>query len=81
MFVDVALDICLVRRLRRDILERDRSLTSVLSQYEGTVRPMFFEFIEPTKMFADIIVPRGGENPNALDVLHSHLMRLLSVGG
>jgi len=78
IFVDVALDICLVRRCRRDIQERARSLDSVLSQYENTVRPMYFEFIEPTKTHADIIVPRGGENSSALNVLHSHLDRLLS---
>lgn len=78
IFVDVSLDTCLVRRLRRDIQERGRSLDSVLSQYEGTVRPMFFEFIEPTKEHADIIVPRGGENLSALNVLHSYLDRILS---
>ncbi len=78
IFVDVALDICLVRRCRRDIQERARSLDSVLSQYENTVRPMYFEFIEPTKTHADIIVPRGGENSSALNVLHGHLDRLLS---
>lgn len=78
IFVDVPLDTCLARRLRRDIQERGRSLDSVLTQYELTVRPMFFEFIEPTKSHADIIVPRGGENLSALNVLHSHLDRILS---
>ena len=79
IFVDVSLDTCLVRRLRRDIHERGRSLESVLAQYENTVRPMFFEFIEPTKAHADIIVPRGGENLSALNVLYNHLDRLLST--
>lgn len=78
IFVDVPLDICLSRRLRRDIQQRGRSLDSVLFQYESTVRPMYFEFIEPTKHHADLIVPRGGENQNALDVLHSHLQTILS---
>ena len=79
VFVDVSLDTCLARRLRRDIHERGRSLESVLAQYEDTVRPMFFEFIEPTKEHADIIVPRGGENLSALNVLHNHLDRVLSL--
>ena len=78
IFVDVSLDVCLTRRLRRDIQERGRSLESVLSQYEKTVRPMFFEFIDPSKDHADLIVPRGGANENALAVLHSHLENVLS---
>lgn len=81
VFVDVPLDICLTRRLRRDIQERGRSLDSVLTQYETTVRPMFFEFIEPSKAQADIIVPRGGENVHALNVLLTHLEFVLSTGG
>jgi uridine kinase len=78
IFVDVPMDICLSRRLRRDIEERSRTLDSVLSQYHATVRPMFFEFIDPSKEHADIIVPRGGENRNALNVLHTYLDRLLA---
>lgn len=78
IFVDVPLDICLSRRLRRDLEERGRSLDSVLCQYHSTVRPMFFEYIDPSKEFADIIVPRGGENQNALVVLQNHLDRVLS---
>ena len=77
VFVDVDLDICLLRRLRRDIELRGRSLDSVLNQYESTVRPMFFQFVEPTKSHADIIVPRGGDNVNALNVLESHLASIL----
>ncbi len=79
VFVDVPLDICLTRRLRRDIQERGRSLDSVLTQYENTVRPMFFQFIEPSKAQADIIVPRGGENAHALNVLLTHLEFILST--
>jgi len=78
IFVDVPMDICLSRRLRRDIVERGRTLDSVLSQYHSTVRPMFFEFIDPSKEHADIIVPRGGENRNALNVLHTYLDRMLA---
>lgn len=77
IFIDVPLDICLSRRLRRDIQQRGRSLDSVLSQYESTVRPMYFQFIEPTKKHADLIVPRGGENQTALNVLHNHLRSIL----
>jgi uridine kinase len=78
IFVDVPLDICLSRRLRRDIVERGRSLDSVLTQYHNTVRPMFFRYIEPSKSHADIIVPRGGENENALNVLFNHLDQLVA---
>lgn len=77
IFVDVPLDICLIRRLRRDMIERGRSLDSILDQYETTVRPMYYRFIEPTKRHADIIVPRGGDNENALDVLFRYLNHLL----
>lgn len=77
VFVDVPMDICLSRRLRRDIVDRGRSLDSVLTQYHQTVRPMFFQFIEPSKSHADIIVPRGGENETALEVLYNHLDQLL----
>lgn len=77
IFVDVPLDVCLTRRIRRDTTERNRSVESVLQQYERTVRPMYFQFIEPSKTHADIIVPRGGENRNALDVVHNHLDQIL----
>lgn len=77
IYVDVPLDICLSRRLRRDMVERGRSLDSVLSQYHETVRPMFYQYIDPSKEHADIIVPRGGENLNALDVLENHVDRIL----
>ena len=77
VFVDVPLDICLIRRCRRDIADRGRTMESVLTQYENTVRPMFFEFIGPTRDSADIIVPGGGANEAAADVLFSHLERLV----
>ena len=71
IFVDTDDDIRLLRRLRRDIMERERSLDSVLSQYERFVRPMHLEFVEPTKRYADIIIPHGGENTVALDMVDS----------
>lgn len=77
IFVDTALDICLLRRLRRDIIQRGRSLDSVMDQYEHTVRPMYFQFVEPSKRYADIIVPRGGENKIALDMILAKMRELL----
>ncbi|MGL5290878.1 MAG: uridine kinase [Vibrionaceae bacterium] len=77
IFMDTPLDICLMRRMQRDILERGRSLESVIEQYQKTVRPMFMQFIEPSKQYADIIVPRGGKNRIAIDVLKAHISRLL----
>ncbi|MGV3345098.1 uridine kinase [Enterobacteriaceae bacterium LUAb1] len=69
IFVDTPLDICLMRRMKRDINERGRSMDSVMAQYQQTVRPMFLQFIEPSKQYADIIVPRGGKNRIAIDIL------------
>lgn len=77
IFMDTSLDICLMRRLRRDILERKRSLESILDQYQNTVRPMYLQFIEPSKKYADIIVPRGGENRIAIDMIKAKMRELL----
>ena len=77
IFMDAPLDICLVRRLKRDLLERGRSLESILEQYQKTVRPMFLQFIEPSKRYADIIVPRGGENRIAIDMIKAKMRELL----
>lgn len=79
IFMDTPLDICLIRRLRRDIIERDRSLESILEQYQKTVRPMYMQFIEPSKRYADIIVPRGGENRIAIDMIQAKMRELLGV--
>lgn len=79
IFMDTPLDICLLRRMRRDIVERERSLESVLIQYQETVRPMYFQFIEPSKRYADIIVPRGGENRIAIDMIQAKMRELLVV--
>lgn len=78
IFMETSLDICLIRRLRRDINERGRSLDSVLKQYEETVRPMYMQFIEPSKRYADLIVPRGGGNRIAIDLIKAKMRELLS---
>ncbi|MBD1557970.1 uridine kinase [Vibrio sp. S9_S30] len=77
VFMDTPLDICLLRRVKRDVEDRGRSMESVLKQYQDTVRPMFMQFIEPSKQYADIIVPRGGKNRIAIDVLKAHIAKLL----
>lgn len=79
IFMDTPLDICLLRRLQRDILERGRTMDSVMDQYKKTVRPMFLQFIEPSKQYADIIVPRGGKNRIAVDVLKAHISKLIKA--
>ncbi|MEX0624593.1 uridine kinase [Saccharospirillum sp.] len=77
VFMDTPLDICLLRRLQRDITERGRTVESIIEQYKRTVRPMFLEFIEPTKQFADIIVPRGGKNRVAIEMLKARILQML----
>ena len=69
IFVDTDADIRFIRRLRRDMGERGRSLDSVVQQYMATVRPMHLEFVEPSKRYADIIVPRGGDNRVAMETI------------
>ena len=69
IFVDTDGDVRLLRRLQRDISERGRDLDGVLNQYEKFVRPMHLEFVEPSKRYADIIIPRGGENLIALEMV------------
>lgn len=69
IFVDTPDDIRFIRRLQRDIKERGRTVDSVIEQYLTVVRPGHYEFIEPTKQYADIIIPEGGNNENALNVL------------
>lgn len=80
VFVDTDSDIRLARRLKRDISERGRDLEGVLKQYSKFVKPSFEHYIEPTMTYADIIVPRGGENDVAINliVLHVHT-QLLAV--
>jgi len=77
IFVDTDADIRLIRRIKRDIAERGRTLENVVAQYEATVRPMHLEFVEPSKRYADLIVPEGGENTVALEFLFARLNALL----
>jgi uridine kinase len=81
VFVDTPDDIRFIRRLTRDIKERGRTLDSVIEQYLTVVRPGHYEFVEPTKQFADIIIPEGGANERALDVLVRFINSVLSAPG
>ncbi len=77
LFVDTDQDICFIRRLLRDVTERGRTVESVIDQYLRTVRPSFIEFVEPTKRFADVIIPEGGLNTVASDMVIARLKALL----
>jgi len=79
IFMSTPLDVCLTRRLKRDVVERHRSFESVVHQYETTVRPMYLQFIEPSSRYADIIVPRGGENRIAIDMIQAKMRELLAT--
>lgn len=78
IFVDAPLDICFIRRLQRDMIERGRTMDSVITQYRKTVRPMFLQFIEPSKQYADVIVPKGGKNRIAINILKAQIKQLLA---
>ncbi len=78
LYVDTDQDICFIRRLLRDVTERGRTVESVIDQYLRTVRPSFIEFVEPTKRFADVIIPEGGLNTVASDMVIARLKALLS---
>lgn len=77
VYVDTDADVRLVRRLRRDVEERGRTVQSVLEQYETSVRPMHLQFIEPSKRYADIIIPEGGYNRVAVDLLKTKIASIL----
>ena len=79
LFVDTPSDIRFMRRLVRDIRNRGRSLESVIEQYITTVRPMHEEFVEPSKRYADLIIPEGGENQVALDAIISRVESLVAT--
>jgi uridine kinase len=81
LFVDTESDLRFIRRLQRDIGERGRTVESVIEQYLRTVRPMHLEFVEPTKRYADIIIPRGGLNAVAIDMVVARIEWLLSERG
>ena len=77
IYVETADDIRVIRRIKRDINKRERTFPSVIEQYYKTVRPMHIQFVEPTKKYADIIVPEGGQNKVAVDILRTKIMTLL----
>ena len=77
IFVDIEADVRLIRRIRRDMQERGRTIDSILDQYENTVRPMHLEFVEPSKRRADVIIPRGGHNNVAIDMVIARIGTLL----
>lgn len=78
IFVDTDADIRLMRRIRRDLEHRGRTFASIRDQYYATVRPMHIEHVEPSKRWADLIIPEGGDNRVALDVLLGQLWRIVS---
>lgn len=80
VYVDADADLRLLRRLRRDVVSRGRTVESVLDQYESSVRPMHLEFVEPSKRWADVIVPRGVENVVGVDMVTSRVEALLAAG-
>lgn len=79
-FVDTDADIRFIRRLQRDTGERGRSVSSVVEQYLSTVRPMHLDFVEPSKRYADIIIPRGGQNRVAIEMLVARVRSALAAG-
>lgn len=78
IYVDTDADIRFIRRLRRDMIERGRSLDSIVKQYMATVRPMHLEFVEPSKRYAHVIVPEGGNNRVAMEMISSTLQVVLA---
>ncbi len=79
IYVDTDADLRFIRRLQRDIKDRGRALESVIDQYMHTVRPMHLEFVEPTKRYADIIIPRGGLNAIAIDMVVARIEGMLGA--
>ena len=77
IYVETADDIRIIRRIKRDMEKRERTFTSVIEQYYNTVRPMHIQFVEPTKKYADIIIPEGGQNKVAVDILRTKIMTLI----
>lgn len=77
IFVDTDADERLMRRITRDMAERARSIESILSQYRTTVKPMHEQFVEPSKKYADLIIPRGGKNTVAIAILKNYLKKIL----
>jgi uridine kinase len=81
LYVDADPDIRFIRRLKRDLTERGRTLDQVIRQYEATVRPMHLQFVEPSKRYADLVIPEGGYNAVAIDLLKTKVRSLLREAG
>jgi uridine kinase len=77
IYVDIDADIRFIRRLQRDIVERGRSVESVINQYLTTVRPMHMQFVEPSRRYADVIIPEGGHNTVAIDMVADRIRSML----
>ncbi|HER6055228.1 TPA: uridine kinase [Streptococcus pyogenes] len=77
LFVDTVDDIRIIRRIKRDMMERGRSLESIIDQYTSVVKPMYHQFIEPSKRYADIVIPEGVSNVVAIDVINSKIASIL----
>lgn len=73
IFVDTDADLCIIRRIQRDVMERARSLESVINQYPETVKPMHEQYVEPSKKNANVIVPEGGYNQAAMEMIRNHI--------
>ena len=80
IFIDADADERLLRRIRRDTVDRGRSIDSVMAQYVDTVKPMHIEFVEPSKRWADVIIPRGAENSVAIDMVVARMEAMLRSG-
>lgn len=76
VYMDTPLDICLIRRIKRDTIERGRTLEGITAQYLETVRPMYYQHIEPAKTFADIVITRGGKNRMAIELIKAKIRQL-----
>jgi uridine kinase len=79
VFVDTDADVRLIRRIRRDMVKRGRPLEEILDQYLSTVQPMHLQFVEPSKRYADVIVPRGGHNTIAIEMITAKIQRRLAA--
>ncbi len=77
IFVDTDADVRILRRIERDIKERGRNLESIIKQYRATVRPMHIEFVEPSKRFADVIIPEGGFNKIGIDMIIAKILNII----
>ena len=79
VFVDAEADDRLIRVIHRDVLKRGRNVEQILQRYEATVKPMHLQFIEPTKRYADLIIPQGGKNHVAIDILSSSILHKIKI--